>query len=220
MPPTQRTRPARVAGPPVEWSASMISPTEDFSGAPLLRREVTLDPGHGKVVSAVLHMSSLGTFEAYLGGVPVADDVLSPGWSSYEWRLRYRTYDVTTLLGEITVLGVSLGNGWFRGRLGWNGHRAFYGDRLGLIAQLEITFADRHRQMVVTDGEWSAGPSSILANDLYDGQTVDARLRDDAWLLPGPAPAGWVAVDAVEFDTGRLTPYLGRPSPGRSPVGR
>ena len=134
---------------------------------------------------------------------PWVRDVLSPGWSSYEWRLRYRTYDVTALLSDTFVIGLSLGNGWYRGRLGWTGGRDFYGDRLGAIAQLEITFADGHRQLVVTDETWSAGPSETLADDLYDGQTIDARLRDDAWLRPGPAPEGWVGVEAVDFDMQR-----------------
>ena len=116
-----------------------------------MRREVTLDPGHGEVVSAWLHASSLGVFEAFVDGVPAGPDVLSPGWSSYEWRLRYRSYDVAALLSATSVLGFSLGNGWYRGRLSWNGHRDFYGDRLGLIAQLEVVFADGHRQVVVTD---------------------------------------------------------------------
>src|ERR1700729_2722761 len=110
----------------------MISPVDDFAGAPLLRAE--------------LAVSSLGVFEAYLNGRAVGHDVLSPGWSSYEWRLRYRTYDVTNLLRPATGLGISLGNGWSRGRLGGNGNRAFYGDRLAVIAQLELTFADGHRQ--------------------------------------------------------------------------
>ena len=51
--------------------------------------------------------------------------MLSPGWSSYEWRLRYRSYDVTALLRETSVLGLSLGNGWYRGRLGWTGGRDY-----------------------------------------------------------------------------------------------
>ena len=137
--------------------------------------------------------------------------MLSPGWSSYEWRLRYRSYDVTSLLSATSVLGFSLGNGWYRGRLSWNGHRDFYGDRLGLIAQLEVVFADGHRQVVVTDESWSAGPSEVVADDLYDGQTIDARLRDDSWLRPGPMPAGWVGVEAVPFDVQRLAPYVGPP---------
>ena len=30
-----------------EWSAVMISPVDDSTGAPLLRRQFTLDDGHG-----------------------------------------------------------------------------------------------------------------------------------------------------------------------------
>ena len=195
----------------VAWSAAMISPADDFAGAPLLRTQFTLDDGHGPVTSSELMVSSLGIFEAFLNGRAVGPDVLSPGWSSYEWRLRYRTYDVTALVAPVTVLGISLGNGWSRGRLGWNGNRAFYGDRLAVIAQLELTFADGHRQLVSTDQTWRAGPSATLANDLYDGQVIDARLAGDAWMRPGTAPPGWSGVEALEFDTGRLTPYIGPP---------
>jgi alpha-L-rhamnosidase len=64
---------------------------------------------------------------------------------------------------------------------------------------------------VVTDESWQAGPGDVLANDLYDGQHVDARLRDGAWLEPGPAPAGWSGVHRLDYDLARLTPYLGPP---------
>ena len=189
----------------------MISPAGDFAGAPLLRTQFALDDGHGTVTSAKLAVSSLGVFEAFVNGHAVGPDVLSPGWSSYEWRLRYRTYDVTELVEPVMVLGICLGNGWSRGRLGWNGNRAFYGDRLAVIAQLELTFADGHWQLVSTDQTWRAGPSATLANDLYDGQTIDARQAGDAWMHPGAAPPGWGGVEALEFDTSRLTPYVGPP---------
>ncbi|HJY73823.1 MAG TPA: alpha-L-rhamnosidase N-terminal domain-containing protein, partial [Streptosporangiaceae bacterium] len=194
-----------------QWSAAMISPADDFAGAPLLRTEFALAQGHGAVLNAELVVSSRGVFETYLNGRAAGPDVLSPGWSSYEWRLRYRTYDVKDLLRPTTVLGISLANGWSRGRLGWNGNRAFYGDRLAVIAQLEVTFADGHRQLVSTDETWRAGPSATLANDLYDGQTIDARLADDRWMHPGAAPPGWGGVEALDFDTSRLTPYIGPP---------
>ena len=173
-----------------QWSAAMISPADDFAGAPLLRTEFALAQGHGAVLSAGLAVSSLGVFEAYLNGCAAGPDVLSPGWSSYEWRLRYRTYDVTGLLQPTTVLGISLGNGWSRGRLGWNRNRAFYGDRLAVIAQLVVAYADGHRQLVSTDETWRAGPSATLANDLYDGQTIDARLANDSVDAPGCSAAG------------------------------
>src|SRR3712207_3363432 len=169
--------------PMPDWSATLIQPDDDFAGAPLLRREFVADHGHGEVVEATLHVTAHGVFEAFLDGAPVADDVLSPGWSSYEWRLRYRSYDVTDRLqptpqGELAsqqphVLGLALGNGWFRGRLGWAGGRNYYGSELGAFAQLEVTFADGHVQRVVTDDSWTAGPSEVLANDLYDGQSID-----------------------------------------------
>ena len=58
-----------------------------------------------------------------MNGEPVAEDVLSRGWSSYEWRLPYRSYDVSALVHEHTVIEVALGNGWYRGRLGGPAHR-------------------------------------------------------------------------------------------------
>jgi alpha-L-rhamnosidase len=193
------------------WSALPIAPNEDFEGAPLLRTEFVLAEGHGPVARATLHATAHGIFEAYLNGQPVSDDVLSPGWSSYEWRLRYRSYDVTSLLQPRSVIGVALGNGWFRGRLGWRGGRALYGEELAALMQLEIEFTDGYIQNVVTDEGWAAGPSAVLSNDLYDGQTIDARRYSDAWLEGGFSDEAWTGVHAVEFDFSRLTPYIGPP---------
>jgi len=193
------------------WSALPIAPNEDFDGAPLLRTDFVVDEGHGQISHAVLHATAQGVFEAYLNGQPVSDDVLSPGWSSYEWRLRYRSYDVTSLLQATSVLGIALGNGWFRGRLGWGGGWGYYGKELAALAQLEIEFADGHVQTVVTDESWSAGPSAVVSNDLYDGETIDARRQSDAWLQPGFSADGWTGVHRGELDLATLTPYIGPP---------
>src|SRR4051794_36821567 len=142
----------------VTWTAQMITSPVDLV-APVFRRPVELEAGHGPVDSAVLHVSSLGVHECFVDGAPVSPEVLAPGWSAYEWRLRYRSHDVTALLRDGSVLTVALGNGWWRGRLGFLGGRALYGDRLGLIAQLHVTFQDGHEQVVCTDPTWTAGPS-------------------------------------------------------------
>ena len=194
------------------WSALPIAPDEDFDGAPLLRTEFGLEEGHGQVARATLHATAQGVFEAYLNGQPVSDDVLSPGWSSYEWRLRYRSYDVTSLLQPSSVLGVALGNGWFRGRLGWSGGRALYGKELAALAQLEIEFSDGYVQTVVTDESWAAGPSAVVFNDLYDGQTIDARRNSDDWLESGFSQESWTGVHRAELDFSTLTPYIGPPT--------
>lgn len=184
----------------MQWRAAMISPIADLDAAPVLRRQFALE---GEPVAARLHASSLGVFEATLNGQPVSDDVLSPGWSSYEWRLRYRSYDVTALLAASNELRVQMGRGWYAGRLGWSGRRGLYGDRLGLIAQLQIEFADGTTQTIVTDESWEAAPSATTLNDLYDGQTIDARWRE---------PEQWGGVEAIAFDASLLTPYVGPPT--------
>src|SRR6187455_616307 len=96
----------------VSWQAAMVTPAVDLT-APMFRRTVDLDPGHGPVTEALLHVSSLGVHEVFLDGVPAGADVLSPGWSAYEWRLRYRTHDVSALLGERTEVTAMVGNGWW-----------------------------------------------------------------------------------------------------------
>ena len=194
------------------WSALPVASNEDFAGAPLLRTEFVLEEGHGPIARATLHATAHGIFEAYLNGQPVSDDVLSPGWSSYEWRLRYGSYDVTSLLQPTSVLGIALGNGWFRGRLGWGGGRAYYGEELAALAQLEIEFADGHRQMITTDESWTAGPSAVVSNDLYDGETIDARRYSEAWLQPGFADNRWTGVHAADLDLATLTSYIGPPA--------
>jgi alpha-L-rhamnosidase len=193
----------------MSWQALMIAADEEFDGAPLLRHEFTLESGHSAVASATLTVTALGLVETWLNGHRITDDLLTPGWSSYEWRLRYATYDVTGLVHPSNVLGMALGNGWFRGRLGWSGRSAFYGAELGAFAQLEVTFDDGSIQVIATDRSWTAGPSAVVANDLYDGETIDARLRDDSWLRPGFVSENWVGVHVLDFDAEILAPYVG-----------
>ncbi|GGI78745.1 family 78 glycoside hydrolase catalytic domain [Pseudarthrobacter scleromae] len=195
------------------WLAAMISPEQDFDGAPLLRKEFQLAEGHGGVARATLRATAFGVYEAFINGAPVGEDVLSPGWSSYEWRLRYRSYDVTALLGPTTVIGVSLGNGWYRGRLAWHGMSNLYGSELGFFGQLDIEFEDGHIQSVGSDSTWQSGPSATTFNDLYDGQAIDARRNQDGWAEPGAGtgPGSWAGVRVLEFDVDRLAEPVGPP---------
>jgi len=194
------------------WLAAMISPEQDYDGAPLLRKEFTLEEGHGAVAKATLRATAFGVYEASINGVPVGPDVLSPGWSSYEWRLRHRTYDVTALVGPSTVIGVELGNGWYRGRLAWHGMSNLYGSELGFFGQLDIEFDDGHVQSVASDATWQSGPSATTFNDLYDGQTIDARRLQQGWAQPGfVSGSDWTGVRKVAFDAGRLAEPVGPP---------
>jgi alpha-L-rhamnosidase len=138
---------------PGHWSARFITPDweEDTSRpqpCPLLRREFHL---HSPVVRARLYVTALGVYEVQLNGITAGDHVLAPGWTSYPDRLVYQTLDVTGLLHEgWNALGAILGDGWYRGRLGFlGGRRNIYGDRLALLAQLEIELADGSPKMAL-----------------------------------------------------------------------
>ena len=121
-----------------DWSARFISPTwaSRSNPSPYLRREFELRAG---IKSARLYVTSLGVHEVELNGKVVSDHVLSPGWTVYDQRLRYQTFDVTGMLNEgSNAIGAVLGDGWFRGRIGFAaGRRNIYGEHLALLAQLE-----------------------------------------------------------------------------------
>ena len=157
----------------------------------------------GAVARARLYATAHGVYTATLNGRRVGDHVLAPGWTSYHHRLRYQTYDVTDLVREgDNELEVLLGNGWFRGRLGWGNRRAVYGDRLALLAQLEVTTADGAVHVLATDETWTARESGVLADDLYDGQRTDLRPRRGDRSDP---------VEVIEADLRRLVAPDGPP---------
>lgn len=189
----------------MSWTARFISPQEEGQGAPLFRQEVELPAGHGHIVHARLRLSAHGVCEASINGRPVSDDLLTPGWTSYEWRTRYTEHDVTTLVqGRAVALGLRVGNGWYRGRLGWEGGRAFYGTRLAAIAELRIRFADGHEHLVATDSRWRTSSGETTEDDLYDGQHVDARRAQPGWDSPGFDDSAWAPVEELDSDTTQL----------------
>jgi alpha-L-rhamnosidase len=188
---------------PADWTARFVSP-RTLGGigeaAPIVRGGVELPGG---VVRARLHVTALGLHVTTINGKRVTDEQLAPGWTSYGSRLRFRTHDVTDLMQEgVNSVEVLLGNGWYRGRLGWGGRRAHYGDRLAVLAQLEVTLADGSVCTYGTDGTWTAVASGVLADDLYDGQVTDLRVVPAAQGQP---------VDVLDTDLGLLVPPVGPP---------
>ncbi len=99
-------------------TALLISPAAPVGGgAPTLIGRFVLDPDHGVPVRATLRYSALGVVEAAINGIRVSDELLTPGWSSYEWRVRVAETDVTDLVAAESTLELTLGNGWYRGSL-------------------------------------------------------------------------------------------------------
>ena len=199
-----------------DWLAQAITlpgdPGMDAAApAPCLRREFDLT---GEVRHARLYVTSLGVHQLWINGARVGDQLLSPGWTTYRQRLLADTHDVTELLrpGANAVVAV-LGDGWYRGRLGWepDGRRCHFGSRLGLVAQLESVLADGRTVVVVSDSSWRASTAEIRAADLYDGAVVDLRERRPGWDRPGFDDATWQRAEVVPFDPGVIEPRMSPP---------
>lgn len=200
---------------PGDWRARFITPDgEDARNEalplPLVRHEFDV---RTRVLQARLSITALGAYEAHLNGKRVGDHVLAPGWTSYEHRLRYQTFDVADLLREgRNAIGALLGDGWYRSKLSSGGTlRTIYGTRLALLAQLDITYADGSQECIVTDEQWQTAPGPILSSDIYQGEIYDARLEQAGWSEPGYASQGWSAVSLLEHDLATLVAPSGPP---------
>ncbi|EDY58131.1 MULTISPECIES: alpha-L-rhamnosidase [Streptomyces] len=207
-----------------QW-ISMAGKGPNSPGSPLLRRQTALKTG--RVRDARLYVSALGVYDAYVNGqrVGVPQDggttyeLLTPGWTNYDTTVSYFTYDVTGLLADqqqVTLAAV-LGNGWYNGRVSENSvYYAESGNRLALKAKLLIRYEDGSAQTVVTTpgDDWRAtdtGP--YRADDIYDGQTYDARRELPGWTANGFDASAWSGVEEHDFTTrfpdARLVAYPG-----------
>lgn len=193
---------------PTDWSAGLVVADEAPPGAGdqppwLFRRRFELDSA---VESARLYASAHGVLDLKINGNRVGDSVLTPGWTSYHHRLPFVTVDVTSLLRPgPNAIGAEVADGWFRGPLGpFGGITGVYGDRVGLIAQLEIRLPDGRTQRVVTDDRWTASRGPTLLAGIYAGERYDARRRIDGWSCPDFDDSGWRPVLVSALDAGRL----------------
>ena len=202
---------------PDDWVAQFVSPawsedTSQVNPAPYLRREFNLRDS--PISQARLYITALGVYEAEINGQRVGDQILAPGWTVYDKRLRYQTFDVTELLTPgANAIGAILADGWYRGRFGFmGGRRNIWGDRLALLAQLEVTYADGSSEQTITDDSWQAATGPIQMACIYDGERYDARLEQPGWSRPGFAAADWTAVEPFEQDLDVLIAPPGPPA--------
>ncbi|RPI02431.1 MAG: alpha-L-rhamnosidase [Calditrichaeota bacterium] len=197
-----------------DWKADWISADvqEDVnvsSPAHMLRKTFTVK---GQVENARLYITSLGLYQAEINGKTVGDEVLTPGWTAYQDHVQYQTYDVSFLLKTgANTLAVTLGDGWYRGFIGFQGQRNVYGEKLALLCQLEVTTADGRREMILSDTGWRAATGPILLSDIYDGETYDARLEKTGWNQAGYDDSSWSGVVVTASPSAKIMAPAGPP---------
>lgn len=197
-----------------DWKASWIEAnieedTSDSTPCPYLRKEFSL---RSDIHKAIVYISSRGLYELSINGEKIGDRLFTPGWTSYHHRLQYQVYDVTEKLEtETNALGVILGDGWYRGFIGWQGERNLYGDKPALLIQLKISYENGQEEWIVSDKSWKSNTGPILKSDIYNGETYDARQELTGWDRGGYDDKNWNSVFTKSYGYDNLVCNEGVP---------
>ncbi|MFA6566766.1 MAG: glycoside hydrolase family 78 protein [Victivallales bacterium] len=193
----RRTWEAKWIGRP---DAILWNPHLDVLPAPFFRKALDYTKA---VQSAKVYICGLGYHELYINGSKVGDHVLDPVVTHYDKRVRYVTYDVTScLICGKNVLGVVLGNGWYNCHTPevWNFDKAAWRDYPKLLLDLEVD----NKIVLCSDDSWKISSGPIIFDGLRNGETYDARLELDGWLLPDYDDSNWKTAAEVSPPGGVL----------------
>ena len=225
------SKPSRwVKGPsPDGWDAEWIgAPWQEdergnwYTRYPMFRKEFNVGSG---LESAKVFISGLGYFEARLNGEKIGDDFLAPGLTDYTrrpflgenpripldpdvtaYRTLYLCYDIAGMLREGgNAIGVTLGNGFFHTRPTAQSAQCEPYGVPRLIARIELTYKDGHREHISTDTSWKAAESPVTFGDIWAGEVYDAREEQPGWDHTGFDDSAWDAAVVRTAPDGRLT---------------
>lgn len=155
-----------------EFKAQMITSdfSEDETACPIFGKTFAIDK---KVKKARLYATAHGVYEVTLNGQTVGDYRMAPGWTSYHNRLQYQIYDVTEQLAEENEIAITVGNGWYKGILGFYCQPNQYGTQVGAFAELHVEYEDGSKEVIATDETWSVKTGEIRYSEIYMGETID-----------------------------------------------
>lgn len=175
------------------------TPRKSFA-SPLLR---TTFEAKKSIKSATISVCGLGLYELWLNGEKVGKDVLQPAQTSYDKRAFYNVYDVTDQIRQnANAVGLMLGNG-FHGQNVAFGPNLSYGPPRALL-RLIIRYRDGSQERVVSDKSWRASGGPVLFDNIYFGETFDARRLPANWSQASFDDSKWSPVEQMQAPGGQL----------------
>lgn len=198
---------------PSDWKAKWITPgyAEDTVNrpSPMFRKAFSANK---KVVSAKAFITAHGLYEAQINGQRVGDAYLTPGWTVYKKRLQYQVYDVTRLVKNgNNAIGVTLGNGWYRGVIGFTNNINVFGKDIALLFQMNIRYTDGSTETIVSDDSWKSTTGVIRYDEIYNGETIDHTMDKPGWSLAGYDDKQWSGVKIADFPFDNLIATYNEP---------
>jgi alpha-L-rhamnosidase len=193
-----------------DWKAKWIASPDASCRSPLLRKSFHLKT---RPAAARASICGLGYYELWINGRRVGDHVLDPGQTDYEARALYVDYDVADRLAPgPNAIGVMLGSGFYNQDRVWGGMS--YG-LPRLIFQLNGGSGDGgsagdkgDEPIVISDDTWLTTAGPILENNVYAGETYDARREVERWSEPACDESKWAPAVEVPSPTKSLEPQL------------
>ena len=165
--------------------------------APYFRKAFSLKE---KPKKAVLRLGAMGVVKAYINGEAAADDYMTPGFADYRKRLPVYEFDVTDRLGVNNAIGLVAGDGWAVGYMGNDMYRNNWCDRIFVMAELIVEYADGTKEKICTDDNWLASTGEILRTDNYMGEFIDHRLDLGDFSAPDYDDSAWKTVAAITME--------------------
>lgn len=185
------------------------------------------------IKKAYLYATALGQYQITINGKKIGMDYLNPGWTDYNKRIYYQTFDVTTALAKDShnAIGAVIADGWFAGYIGYHKERNIYGKNTRLLAKLYILYEDGTEQIIPTDQTWKASLGPITQADMLMGEIYDAQKEMEGWDKKNFDDSLWAAVNTgaelspeiqaavtepiVPFDNVWPEEDVNEPSPGK-----
>ena len=165
--------------------------------APYFRKAFSLKE---KPKKAVLRLGAMGVVKAYINGEAAADDYMTPGFADYRKRLPVYEFDVTDRLGVNNAIGLVAGDGWAVGYMGNDMYRNNWCDRIFVMAELIVEYADGTKEKICTDDNWLVSTGEILRTDNYMGEFIDHRLDLGDFSAPDYDDSAWKTVAAITME--------------------
>jgi len=165
-----------------DWTSEWITVEgKDTSKAsPYFRKDIQITK---PIRRATAYLTANGLYEAHINGSRVGDHYFAPGWTSYKNRLQYQAYDLSALLKKgNNAIGIVLGDGWYKGRIGFDGQHDYYGDQRAFLMQIVVEYTDGSKETLRTDKGWKYQYGAILSSGIYDGEVYDSRRVLKGWL--------------------------------------
>ena len=157
------------------WQAEWIAAEKGDGCHPVIRKRFSVKPG---LKIARLYATGVGMFEACVNGEKLGEEYLKPGVTNFEKRIQVVTFPVQDLHEGENELRFLLGKGWYMGTFGLENAENNYGDRMAVIGEFHLDYADGSHEVICTDGSFEYTPSNIAQSGIYFGETVDLTLHE------------------------------------------